>query len=156
MIPHAMKPSREDEQRGQAEFYAGLADGELEKIAADGASLTELARAALQAEIAKRGLEVEIADAPPGEDVVELRKLVEVARFRDLPDALVAKSVLDSAGIECFMRDDNMVRMDWFNSNFFGGVKLVVPEEQAATALELLQPPESLPVEDEGPEMQEP
>lgn len=141
MIPHAMKPSREDEQRGQAEFYAGLADGELEKIAADGASLTELARAALQAEIVKRDLNVSVAGAPTGEDVLEQRKLVLIKRFRDLPEAMLAKGVLDSAQIECFLADENIVRMDWYYSNLIGGVKLLVDEEQAAEALELLQQP---------------
>jgi len=40
--------------------------------------------------------------------------LIVVAQYRDLPEALLAKGKLESAGIECTMTDDNIVRMDWF------------------------------------------
>jgi hypothetical protein len=59
-------------------------------------------------------------------------------RYRDLTDALVAKSILDSAGIESFLADDNLVRMDWLYSNLIGGVKLLVRPKDADAANELL------------------
>ena len=64
-------------------------------------------------------------------------KLVTLRQFRDLPAALLAKSVLDSAGIECFLADENTIRMDWLWSNFLGGIKLWVTEENAPIASEL-------------------
>jgi hypothetical protein len=65
-------------------------------------------------------------------------KLVALRRFRDLPGALVAKGLLDSAGIKCFLSDENTVRMDWLWSNALGGVRLWVREDDVAQAVELL------------------
>jgi len=55
-----------------------------------------------------------------------------------LPEALLARSILESAGIECFLGDQNIIRMDWFLSNALGGVKLRVREEDVAEADALL------------------
>ena len=75
-----------------------------------------------------------------------------VRQFRDLPDALLAKGSLESAGIEAYLVDDNMIRMDWFISNLLGGIKLKVRPEDAEAANEILnQPiPEMLDVEGVG------
>jgi hypothetical protein len=127
-------------------FYAGLADGELEKLAAEAEDLTEVAKQALEAEITRRRLqltsEMPTPTAPPtnlGEP--DQAGLVIVGRFRDLPEALLAKGSLESAGIKCVLGDDNMIRMDWFISNLLGGIKLQVAEEDAAAALEILSQP---------------
>jgi hypothetical protein len=66
-------------------------------------------------------------------------RLVTLRKFRDLPEALVAKSILDSAGIQCFLADENTIRMDWFWSNLLGGVKLWVAGENADAAADLLK-----------------
>jgi hypothetical protein len=78
--------------------------------------------------------------------------LVTIRKFRDLPEALLAKGGLESAGIECCLIDDNMVRMDWFISNLIGGVKLQVSAEDAAEATEILNlpTPETLEIEGTG------
>jgi hypothetical protein len=68
----------------------------------------------------------------------ELRKLVTVGTYRDLPAALLAKSVLESAGIIAFLDDAHMVRMDWLLSNLLGGIKLRVAQEDALVAANLL------------------
>ena len=39
--------------------------------------------------------------------------LVTIERFRDLPEALLAKGKLESAGIRCFLADSELVRTDW-------------------------------------------
>jgi len=39
---------------------------------------------------------------------------VTIARYSSVPEALLAKSILDSAGIESFLGDKNLVRLDWF------------------------------------------
>ena len=82
----------------------------------------------------------------------EPSQLLTIRRFRDLPEALLAKGSLESAGIECLLGDDNMVRLDWFISNLIGGVKLQVKPEDAAVATEILdQPiPEEFDVEGSG------
>ncbi len=74
-------------------------------------------------------------------DIDEPSQLVTVRKFRDLPEALLAKGSLESAGIRCMLVDDNMVRLDWFISNLIGGVKLQVSSEDAAAASEILDQP---------------
>jgi Putative prokaryotic signal transducing protein len=131
--------------------YREMADEELQRIAAQRASLTDLAVSKLQQEFVRRGLDL---DAPAVSETVELeqRELVSIRRFRDLPEALLAKGGLESAGIECFLVDDNMVRLDWFYSNLVGGVKLAVDAVDAEAAIAILdQPiPESFEVEGVG------
>lgn len=85
-------------------------------------------------------------------DTDEPAQLVTIRKFRDLPEALLAKGGLESAGIQCLLADDNMVRLDWFISNLIGGVKLQVSSEDAAAATEILdQPiPEEIEVEGSG------
>lgn len=67
--------------------------------------------------------------------------LVTIERFRDLPEALLAKGKLESAGIECFLTDAELVRTDWLWSNAIGNMRLKVRREDAAEALELLDEP---------------
>lgn len=140
-----------DESSRLRDLYASMNDGELEKIAEDGSSLTEGARAALNAEMQGRDLNIGVTvEKESGEDEVELRGLVAIRKFRDLPEALLAKGSLESAGIECFLGDDNMVRMDWFISNLLGGVKLLVKTEDAEEARQLLDQPIPEDIEVEG------
>jgi len=63
---------------------------------------------------------------------------VALRRYLDLTEAIVYKTALESAGIDCFLYDDNLVRLDWFYSNAIGGVKLVVGEDSVAEAEEVL------------------
>jgi hypothetical protein len=134
-----------------AAVYSGMSDAELEKLAATGFELSGAAHQALEAEIARRGLNIAVAP-PPGVDVYELNDTVTVRKFRDLPEALLAKGSLESAGIEAYLLDDNMIRMDWFYSNLLGGIKLQVRPEDVEAATEILnQPtPEILEVEGVG------
>jgi hypothetical protein len=67
--------------------------------------------------------------------------LITLASFRDLHEALLAQGKLQSAGIECLLADDNVIRMDWLYANAIGGVKLRVREQDAAAARELLDAP---------------
>jgi len=64
---------------------------------------------------------------------------VILRHFRDLPEVLVAKGGLESAGIECFLDDDNIVRLDWFYSNAVSGIKLLVRPDDFAAAIEILE-----------------
>jgi hypothetical protein len=133
-------PKRERDRLAQ--LYAALSDGELQRLAGETESLTEEARAALALEMSRRNLPAETAgeveDSPLG-GRAKLRNLLTIRQFRDLPEALLAKSVLDSAGIECFLGDDNLIRMDWLWSNLLGGIKLRVRQEDALEASRLLE-----------------
>jgi hypothetical protein len=146
-----------DERQRLAQFYAALSDGELQQLAREAESLTDSAKAALLTELARRKMAVEtLTDA---EDATtrrghrpELRDLLTIRQFRDLPEALLAKSVLDSAGIECFLGDDNLIRMDWLWSNLLGGIKLRVRQEDALVAARLLEGEDPAEVDSENSE----
>jgi hypothetical protein len=130
------------ERRRLAEWYASMEEGELKEIAGDADSLTELAREALRSEMLGRGMEVPPAERAASETPrsgSEAPGPIMVGRYRDSGEAMIAKSMLDSAGIECFLGDENLVRLDWFYSNLVGGIKLMVREEDAETARKLLE-----------------
>jgi hypothetical protein len=134
------------ERRRLADNYANMTDGELQRLARSAETLTELAWDALEDEMDRRHLEFpddECSDDPRTEprQEMEVRELVTIRQFRDLPEALLAKGSLESAGIECFLADDNLVRLDWFISNFIGGIKLNVRAADAANAQNLLDEP---------------
>jgi hypothetical protein len=134
------------ERRRLAANYATMTDGELQKLAQSAESLTELAWDTLEDEMDRRHLELPddgFADDPAQQprEQMEMRELVTIQQFRDLPEALLAKGSLESAGIECFLADDNLVRLDWFISNFIGGIKLNVRAADAADARKILDEP---------------
>ena|ERR1700761_7929296 len=125
------------EQQRLTNLYAGMSDVELTELAQDQRSLTEDALGVLESEFTRRGLgfeKKELSLIPDEKDV----KLITLQRYRDLPQALVAKGLLESAGIKCFLADENTVRMDWLWSNGLGGVKLWVREDDATEAAALL------------------
>ena len=128
------------ERQRLADTYAAMSDGELQQLARNPEALTEVAWEALEDELDHRHLELPRDPATPAA-AVDFQKLVVIRQFRDLPEALLAKGSLESAGIECFLRDDNLVRLDWFISNFVGGIKLCVRPEDAQNATQLLDEP---------------
>jgi hypothetical protein len=137
-----MKPQDPElERKRLAEEYSNMADAELEELAADCADLTDLARTALNNEIERRGLNFDLQVSQPAKDIIEDDELVTIRSFRDLPEALLAKGMLESAAIECFLENDNMVRLDWLISNALGNIKLQVKRNDAETALEILDQP---------------
>ncbi len=131
----------EQERQRLASSYSNMTNEQLEGLAADPAALTEPAYRALKDEIERRGLGIDLEDSLPAENRSETRELVTIRRFRDLPEALIARGLLESADIECFLTDDNMVRLDWFISNAIGNMKLRVNKDDAETALEILNQP---------------
>ncbi len=64
-----------------------------------------------------------------------------IRKFRDLPEALLAKGSLESAGIDAVLTDENVVRLDWFWSNLMGGIKLNVDPENVEVANRILDQP---------------
>lgn len=145
----------QEHQQGERErlekLYAAKTEEELGKIATDPNALTAMAKDVLGRELSRRGM------AWPSEPAVDPPKPVMLRRFRDLPEATVAQSVLESAGVESFLADDNLVRLDWFYSNLIGGVKLFVAEGDVDSAGRLLNQtaPETFNVDGVG-EYQQP
>jgi hypothetical protein len=148
----------DQERERLTRVYAGMSDGQLEKIANEADELTDVARQVLEAQIQRRGIVFEqTPEATPHREVASADAagpdgLVTIRQFRDLHDALLAQGTLQSADIECFIADDNMVRLDWFISNLLGGVKLRVRQEDAQAALDILEQeiPEGFDVEGVG------
>lgn len=79
--------------------------------------------------------------AEPDKSSDDLGEYVTVRAYRDLPEAIVARSVLEQAEIPCVLRDENTVRMDWGYSNAIGGVRLQVPQRFAQEAEAVLSQP---------------
>lgn len=129
----------EQERQRLIEFYSQMSEGELLKVCNESRSLTEVALQVLRAEFKRRAMDTARFDSEPAADTVEYRELTMIHRYRDLPEALIAKTSLESAGIDCFLADENIVRIDWFWSNLMGGVKLHVKAEDADAALEILE-----------------
>lgn len=137
---HGLDAEQANKERWRLAWHYGeMTEGELEALAAEAGSLTDIARRALQSELDKRGLPAEMQT--PAAAVIKTprpRKLVTLRRFRDMPEALLAKTILDSAGIFCSLDDVNIIRTDWLWSNLVGGIKLRVEEEDLEAASNLL------------------
>jgi hypothetical protein len=129
------------ERQRLAANYAGLTDGELYRLARSAEALTEWAWDALEDEMDRRKLKYPEDPAVHPRQSLELQQLATIRQFRDLPEALLAKGCLESAGIECYLADENLVRLDWFISNFIGGIKLKVHAADVENARTILDEP---------------
>jgi Putative prokaryotic signal transducing protein len=131
----------EQERARLTEVYSQQTDEQLEEIARHGDDLTEVALQSLHAELSTRGLTndppEESADANQAE--LAFRDLITLRSYWNLLEAELAKGALEAAGIECFLFDDNMLRMDWFNANAIGGVKLRVDRRNVDDANRILE-----------------
>jgi Putative prokaryotic signal transducing protein len=65
--------------------------------------------------------------------------LITVATFHNEPEFLLARTRLESAGIECFVQGENMLRIAAWHSHILGGIKLQVAELDAQDALAILR-----------------
>lgn len=65
-------------------------------------------------------------------------KLVTIGQFSKGVDAHLAKTRLESEGIECFIQDENLIGLNWLYSNAIGGVKLQVKAEDIEKAKTIL------------------
>jgi hypothetical protein len=137
-----------EEKRRLASQYSSKSDEELIRLAGKSWELSDTAWEALEDELDRRGLDPPAPEEVPRIKSLEKRTLVLLCRFRDLPEALLAKGRLESSGVPCFLADDNMVRMDWFISNLLGGVKLLVDPEDFAEASRVLNEPAPQNLED--------
>ena len=62
-----------------------------------------------------------------------------VRSYRDLTEAFVGRSLLESTGIPAWIADEHLVRMVWFYSNLVGGMRLQVDERDEAATREILE-----------------
>lgn len=121
-----------------------MADEELLSLAAESDLLTDCARNALWDELRNRRLDQEAARAyqqrpaetePAG---TPPEKLVTVATYHEPIGAHLAKTKLESEGIECFLADEHIVRMYSWVSFALGHLKLQVKESDAEKAVAAL------------------
>ena len=67
-----------------------------------------------------------------------MEQLCTVIQFVYPHELGVPRSLLESEGIECFVRDENFVSLQPFYSNLIGGIRLQVRERDARRALQIL------------------
>ena len=133
--------------------YKEMNDSELLELSRDRESLVGAAQQALDRELKIRNIDVILAE--PEEEPI---RLVTIRQYRDLSEALVAKSALESAGIDAVLQDANLIRLDWQMANMIGGVRLQVDEREmeAANALLAAPVPAAIPIDEEETEFQQP
>ncbi len=64
--------------------------------------------------------------------------LIAIRAYNFQHEALIDKAKLDSAGIDCFLKNDNMEIIQPFFTQSEGGIKLMVRQSDAGAALEVL------------------
>ncbi len=80
---------------------------------------------------------VDSGDSTQPSNGQEASELVTIRRFGNMSEALLAQGRLDSAGVESFLADENISRLEWPISR---GMRLQVKAEDAETATALLEP----------------
>jgi hypothetical protein len=68
-------------------------------------------------------------------------RLEAVAAFSYLHEAEFARTSLESEGIVTVIENENLIRLDWLYMNALGGLRLLVREEDAGRAREILAHP---------------
>lgn len=131
----SIDPQRERQRLAQV--YASQSDGELEQAAAQAEQLTDIAREALWTEMSKRNLKPPDRESEGYELKPGFRDLVTVRSFWSLPEANLAKGILENAGIESFLFDENIVGLGLY-INAVRGVTLRVDREFAEEADQIL------------------
>ncbi len=119
-----------------------MSEGELESIAATAFELTEEAEVALRDEIRRRNLAIQLATAPPGYDAPDPHELVTIRTYAGLAEAMFARSLLEDAGVECFLTDENTFRINWLYTPMLGGMRLQVRAADVEDAAALLDTPQ--------------
>ena len=65
-------------------------------------------------------------------------KMVEIARFQNQAEAFMLRSLLESEGIECYLKDEIINQM-YGGFVDFGGIKVQVMEDQVPHAMDVMQ-----------------
>ena len=113
--------------------YASLSDDAL--LATDRESLADLSRLYFDAEVAARGFSYE----RPTLHMPEMDgPLVPAAVFFFLWEAQVARGLLQSAGVRCYLQNEYLLSIIWTWNNALGGFRLLVPVSELASVREML------------------
>jgi Zn finger protein HypA/HybF involved in hydrogenase expression len=64
---------------------------------------------------------------------------ITVNAYNNYVEAHIAKGVLEEQGIACWLKDENTVTIDPILTNAVGGIKVMVPKEEAQRAWDILQ-----------------
>ena len=134
----------EQERQRLAQLYRGMTDEELQAVEQDRESLTDIAREALRNELAIRHIAERPEEVPAAADESEQSDLVSIRRFSTTAEALLARSVLQSAGVECLLAEENVIGL---MGNVIGGARLLVSKEDEESALAILDQSTSEPSE---------
>ena len=116
--------------------YAELSDEALLELDRD--ELVDLARDCYDAELTRRGLR-RSPTSPPATDVQDHGELIEVAIFSSSSEADLARALLESAAIPCYLENEfagKTLRMS-------DGFRLFVPATLLENAREILNSPVS-------------
>ncbi|MBP8026393.1 putative signal transducing protein [Macellibacteroides fermentans] len=77
-------------------------------------------------------------------------KMVEIARFQNQAEAFMLRSLLESEGIECYLKDEIINQM-YGGFVDFGGIKVQIMEDQVPHAMDVMKANGyELPTEDEA------
>jgi hypothetical protein len=100
------------------------------------AELVDLARQYYDDELARRGLQ---AQPEPGIDVAEMdEELVTAATFLYPDEAKLARALLQSASIRCYLDNEHTLSIKWISNYAFGGLRLMAPISAVDDAREIL------------------
>jgi hypothetical protein len=117
--------------------YAELSDEALLELSRD--DLVDLARDCYDAELARRGLR-RSSSSPPATEMQDQGELTEVARFSSSFEADLAKELLGSAAIPCYLENEFAGRTLRGADGF---LRLFVPATLLENAREILNSPVS-------------
>lgn len=124
-----------------SETYREMSDEELMERWTDG-NLTEVATAVARAEFSKRGIQPpEIAPPENADEAADAQATVTfatVARSLIPSELHILRARLEGDGIPSFVVDDNITRMNSLWSVAVGGARLLVPQELAVEAKEII------------------
>ena len=112
--------------------YAELSDEALLELERD--DLIDLARDCYDAELARRGLRRN-SSSPPATEVQDYGELVEAAIFSSASEADLARALLKSANIPCYLENE-LGGKDYLRA--IEGFRLVVPASLLESAREIL------------------
>jgi hypothetical protein len=128
----------EQERKRLTEVYSGMADGELEELAEDFASLTDVARRTLKEEMVRRGLAFALPDSMLVTDHRKPVALEQVFGTNNWSEASVVKGLLESNGIEVTTAPSSGAAL-YLEVGFAGSIVLLVRAEEAEEARRLIE-----------------
>lgn len=125
-----------------SETYRDMSDDELLELWTEG-SLTEVAMAVAREEFSRRGIQPPAVAPPESVDEEigseEAVTFVTVARSLVPSELHILRARLEGDGIPSFVLDDNITRMNSLWSVAVGGARLLVPQQLAAEAKQIIE-----------------